>query len=290
MRLFEQVHAVLEDTTRVLDTRPEPSPETLRLPASITYEHLPLEASTPGCSGPDDLVVGVARPTDGKGALDTLLSALAPGGRALVLVPGPPEGLPVSTITDSLGRCAAQVTAVLPAETTAGYTALLVHRTDGVLTLGSYLDEETAEGGVRYGTEAGAPYLRRALNELLLTGFAVRGSARRLREVAAERASLAIELEQATRTHERATGELRTQVAAASAQVDSLRMDVRELQDQLRRLRSSPSFKAGSAIADAARDPLRKGPRLPAVAYRLLREQRHQARGEMGGEDPRRQA
>jgi hypothetical protein len=290
MRLFEQVHAVLGDATRVLDTRPEPSPETLRLPASITYEHLPLEASSPGCSGPDDLVVGVARPTGGNGALDTLLSALAPGGRALVLVPGPPEGLPVSTITASLGRCPAQVTAVLPAETTAGYTALLVHRTDGVLTLGSYLGEETAEGGVRHGAEADAPYLRRALNELLLTGFAVRGRARRLREVEAERASLATELEQATRTHERVTDELRTQVAAASAQVDVLRRDARGLQDQLGRLRSSPSFRAGSAIADAARDPLRKGPRLPAVAYRLLREHRLAARGDMVGEDPQRQA
>jgi hypothetical protein len=290
MRLFEQVHAALGDATRVLDTRPDPSPGTLRLPASVTYEHLPLEASSPGCSGPDDLVVGVVRPTGGDRALDTLLSALGPGGRALVLVPAPPEALPVSTITDSLGRCAAQVTAVLPAETTAGYTALLAHRTDGVLTIGSYLGEETAEGGVTYGAEAGAPYLRRALNELLLTGFAVRGWARRLREVEAERAGLATELEQVTRTHERVTGELRTQLADASAQVDSLRIDVGGLQDQLRQLRSSPSFRAGSAIAEAARDPLRKGPRLPAVAYRLLREHRLAAHGDMVGEDQRRQA
>jgi hypothetical protein len=107
-----------------------------------------------------------------------------------------------------------------------------------------------------------------------------------LREIEAERAGLATELVQATRTHERVTGELHTQVAAASAQVDSLRGDVLRLQDQLRRLRSSPSFRAGSALADAARDPLRNGPRLPAVAYRLLREHRLATAGNTPREDP----
>ena len=289
MRLFEQVHVALGNASRVLDARPGGSADTLRLPAGVAHTDLRPESASPGCSGPGDLLIAVApRGMSGPqaaSALDTVLAALAAGGRALLLVPAAPENLPVSAIVDGLSRHGCQVTAALPGETAAGYTGLVIQRADDVLTIGTYLVGTAAEGGVGHGGPADVAYLRRALNELVLTGFAARRWSTRWREVEEDRARLADEV---TRTSSelarvsselaRVSSDLQEAAAHASERERALLVEAAQLRDELRRLRSSSSFQAARALADGVRHPLSKGPQLPRVAYRLALTHRRRNR------------
>lgn len=273
MRLFEQVQVALGDATRVVDARPNAAADTLRLAAGTAYERVDADQVGPSSVTAEVLLVAMvsprpsAEPGSPDGHLDRLLAGLAPGGRALLLVRAAPESLPVSVIADALRRGACQVTSVLPAETVSGQTAIVVQRAEEILAAATFLEGASGQGGVADGERADAAYIRRALNELVLTRFAARGWSRRCREVEEHRARLQRELAQASEASER-------QAAAASRREQELLDQVTGLRDELVRLRSSVSFQVARAVADTVHDPVRSAPRLRRTAALLARRYR----------------
>jgi hypothetical protein len=295
IRLFELVAGHLAGVDTVLDARPEPElAPVLPLVARVRHERCPLENIEPATVGRGRLLVA---PTEADRAGEDVVERVGPGGRAVLVVTGPPLELPVPRLLSTVGAAGCQVRQVATLQEHPPAVGVVVERVDHVLPALGYLAAADASGADVSGAGE-REHLLRLVNEFVLADYvsrrvrvrvqdleAAEEEWRRTAEQLAEARTRMVELDERVAgleseqtTLRKSLRELTAELAAQRSRADAQGREAEKVAARLAALQASTTWQVGRVVVDVARNPA-TALRLPAELLPLWWRRRRGAGG-----------
>ncbi|GAA0626292.1 hypothetical protein HPO96_37320 [Kribbella sandramycini] len=256
MRLNELVRSLLPEGGTVVD----------RTASEHAWPPLMKVIDAKPATPADDLLTAVTVDADGLAELPTVLADAAPGEGLLVLLPWPAHQLPVGPVVQALVSTGMQAVEAHPLTDTAWGVAVVCRRVnDEIEEIHAYLDPQRSPGPL-----SGRALLR-LVDEHIVEGLVWRtqelrqkDTKRTLDAAAAARDAMAAERDAMRQERDDAVAATAKAQEAADARYAELEQRLadatahsRKLDERLRGILSSPSYKAASSAVRLARQPRR---------------------------------